>query len=158
MLYKEFYSELGKLLYAVADLDGVITLTEKKALQDIVKKELAPVEKHKDEFGTNAAYYSEMEFDILDEEIGDVEAAFESFIDFIEEHHTAFDKKMKKVCIHVVKELAAAYHGINKKERGFLEKLIKKLNKIEVKNGKEKSATKKVALSSKQHTVHYGRN
>lgn len=30
MLYKEFYLEPGKLPYAVADIDGVITPKEKK--------------------------------------------------------------------------------------------------------------------------------
>ena len=39
MIYREFYSELGKLLYAVADIDGVITEKEKKKLKEIVKKE-----------------------------------------------------------------------------------------------------------------------
>ena len=101
MLYKDFYSELGKLLYAVADIDGVITQSEKKVLHEIVRKELVPAEKHKDEFGTDAAYYAEIEFEYLDEEIGDADAAFNSFIDFVEEHHTAFDAKMKKVCLHV---------------------------------------------------------
>ena len=74
MLYKNFYSELGKLLYAVADIDGVITQAEKKALHEIVKKELVPAEKHTDEFGTDAAYYAEIEFEYLDEEQMDAEA------------------------------------------------------------------------------------
>lgn len=127
MLYKEFYSELGKLLYAIADIDGLITLKEKKVLLEIVKKELVPSEYHKDEFGTDAAYYSEIEFDFMDERILDSEAAFESFIDFIEEHHSAFDEKMKKACLHVVNKLAAAYHGINKKEQTLIKKLKNKL-------------------------------
>jgi len=133
MEYKDFYAELGKLLYAVADIDGVITQKEKKALQDIVKKELVPVEMHTDEVGTDAAYYTEIEFDFLDEEIGDTEAAFNSFIDFVEEHHTAFDERMKKVSLHVAKELANAYHGTNKKEKKLINELRKKLNRIEVK-------------------------
>lgn len=134
MIYKEFYSELGKLLYAVADIDGVITQEEKKKLQDVIKKELVPVEVNKDEFGTNVAYYSEMEFDILDEEIGDAESAFNSFIDFVDEHHTAFDKNMKNISLHIARELAAAYRGTNKKEKVLVEKLKKKLIEIVNKN------------------------
>lgn len=129
MIYREFYSELGKLLYAVADIDHVITQQEKNKLQDIVKKELVPAEPHKDAFGTDAAYYAEIEFDFLDEQIEDAETAFESFIDFVEEHHTAFDKKMKKVCLHITQELANAYRGTNKKEKQLLEKLKQKLEK-----------------------------
>jgi uncharacterized protein YeaO (DUF488 family) len=142
MKYKEYYAELGKLLYAVADIDGAITQKEKKALQDIIRKELAPAEKIRDEFGTDVAYYAEMEFDFLDEEIADAEAAFESFIDFVEDHHTAFDEKMKKTCLHVAKELASAYHGRNIKENELIEKLKKKLEKIEV-NVKHKNVTGK---------------
>jgi hypothetical protein len=134
MEYKDFYAELGKLLYAVADTDGVITQKEKKALQDIVKNELVPAERHMDAVGTDAAYYTEIEFDFLDEEIADAETAFNSFIDFVEEHHTAFDERMKKISLHVVKELANAYHGTNKKEKKLINELRKKLNRIEVKN------------------------
>jgi hypothetical protein len=133
-MYKEFYSEFGKLLYSVVDIDGVINKKEKQTLRDIVKNELVPTEKHTDAFGTNAAYYSEMEFDFLDEEICDAEAAFESFIDFVEDHHTAFDESMKKVCLHLVKRLSAAYRGTNKKEKLLIEKLRKKHERIDVRN------------------------
>lgn len=138
MKYKDFYAELGKLLYAVADIDGVITQKEKKALYNIVKNELVPAEKHTDEFNTDIAYYTEMEFDFLDEEIGDAEAAFNSFIDFVEEHHSAFDEQMKNISLHVAKELAEAYHQTNKKEKVLLKKLEEQLNKIEIRNGKKK--------------------
>lgn len=138
MLYKEFYSELGKLLYAVSDIDGAISEAEKKKLQDVVKNELVPAESHIDDFGTNAGFYSEMEFDFLDEEIGDAEAAFESFIDFVEEHHTAFDERMRKVSLHLMKELAQAYYGTNKKEKELIQKAKKILNEIDVKKSTKK--------------------
>ncbi len=139
MLYKEFYSELGKLLYAVADIDKVITQQEKLKLQKIVREELVPYEKHTDEFGTIAAFYSEIEFDFSDEQFLDSEAAFNSFIDFITEHHTAFDAKMKRVCIHVVKEIASSYRGINKKENELIKELRDKLNLLDIRNNKSHS-------------------
>ncbi len=134
MLYKEFYSELGKLLYAVADIDGIITQKEKEKLQEIVRLELVPAEKRTDEFGTDLAFYSEIEFDFLDEEIGDVDSAFNSFISFVEEHQTAFDDKMIRVCLHVARELAAAYRGVNKKEKAIVELLKHKLENLELKH------------------------
>ena len=136
MLYKEFYSELGKLLYAVADVDKVITRQEKNELHKIVKEELVPLEKHTDEFGTDAAYYSEIEFDFSDEQIVDSDAAFNSFIDFITEHQTAFDEKLKKLCIHVVEKIASSYKGKNKKEKAIIKKLKDKLNTIDTKKNK----------------------
>ncbi len=130
MLYNEFYAELGKLLYAVADIDGVITQKEKKELQMIVHEELVPVEKHVDNFGTDTAFYTEMEFDYLDEQISDAESAFESFIAFVEEHHTAFNKNLKNACLHLVAKLADAYQGTNKKEKLLIDKLKQQLEKI----------------------------
>src|SRR5690606_13704785 len=79
MLYRQFYSELGKLLYAVADVDGMISQKEKKALQELVRKELVPVEKHTDKFGTDVAFYAEIEFDFLEDSMVEPEEAFESF-------------------------------------------------------------------------------
>lgn len=137
MIYEKFYSELGKLLYAIADIDHVITPQEKKVLQDIVKKELVPAEQHTDQFGTDAAYFTEIEFDFLDEEISDSEAAFESFIDFIDEHHTAFDENLKKVSLHITKELANAYGGTNKKEKKLIDALKQKLEKMNLKDEKK---------------------
>ena len=129
MRYNEFYSEIGKLLYAVADIDGAITKREKKALQEIIRNELVPAEKHTDAYGTDAAYYAEMEFDFLDEQTADSETAFNSFIDFIEEHHTALDERMKKVCLHIADELASAYKRKNKKENALIQKLKDRLKK-----------------------------
>lgn len=133
MVYKELYSEIGKLLYAVADIDGVITPNEKKRLQGIVKKELVPVENHVDQYQTDVAFYSEFEFDVEDEAIAEPETAFNSFIDFVEDHHTAFTKEMKDTCLHITEELAAAYYGTNKKEKVLLQKLRDRLKRIEVK-------------------------
>jgi len=130
MNYKDFYSELGKLLYAVADIDGVVSQKEKKELMEMVTKELVPAETHVDERGANTAHFAEIEFDFLEENMSDAEAAFESFIDFIEEHHTALDDKMKKTCLKVAERLAAAYHGTNKKEKLLIQKLKDKLRRI----------------------------
>jgi hypothetical protein len=134
MNYSEFYSELGKLLYAVADIDKVITRKEKEKLLEIVTTELVPVEEHTDRFGTDAAHYSEIEFDFLDEQVADAQSAFESFIDFVEEHRTAINGKLMNVCLTVSKELAAAYRGTTRKEKNLIEKLRKGLEHIRAEN------------------------
>jgi len=133
MIYERFYAELGKLIYAAAYIDGVITDKEKNILQNIIKNELVPSEKHVDKYGTNTAYYPEIELDFLGENTIDTESAFNSFIDFVEDHHTAFDANMKKISLHVVEEIFNSYKGVNKKEKELLEKLKAKLEKIETK-------------------------
>lgn len=125
--YRKFYSELGKLLYAVADIDKVISPKEKKALLDIVKQELVPAEINKDEFGTSAAHYAEIEFEFLEEQIIDSKTALESFLDFMDEHRTLIDEPMRKTCLKLTERLAAAYHGINSKERELLTAIRNKL-------------------------------
>ncbi len=142
MIYKDFYTELGKLLYAVAEIDGMITKTERKKLQDIIEQELVPVEKKKDKFGSNVAHYSEMEFDFLEEEIIDPISAFESFSDFLKEHDAAINQRMRKICIYIVDELAAAYYGTNKKEKILIEKL-QFILKSSKKNGNSKIKIKR---------------
>ena len=138
MNYKEFYSELGKLLYAVIDNDGVVSKSEKDRLKTIVKKQLVPLEHHVDAYGTNIAFYSEMEFDVLEDELPDIEATFNSFMDFVEDHQTEFDDTMKKVSLIIVKELSNVYLGTNKLERRLIDQLTKKLNKIKIKKRTQK--------------------
>ena len=133
MIYKELYSEIGKLLYAVSYIDGIITKQEKERLQNIVKKELTPTEKHVDQYGTDVAFYTEFEFDFEDEQIAEPEIALNSFIDFVEDHHTAFTEKLKNTFLLVVEELASAYHGTNKKEKALIKMLKDKLKTIEIK-------------------------
>jgi hypothetical protein len=131
MLYQQFYSELGKLLYAIAHADQIISLQERKKLLEIVKSELVPVEAHKDYFDTNAAFYTEIEFDILDEQIAEPKAAFNSFLDFIEDHYSAFDERIISACVRVSKELAGAYRGTNKAEKKFIDILQRKVKELE---------------------------
>lgn len=136
MLYKQFYSELGKLLYAIADVDGMISKKEKEVLKEIVRKELAPKENHRDEFGTDAAFYTEFEFDVMEDAIYEPDAAFESFINYIEDHKTAIDHNMIRATRHVASKLADAFHHTNVKEKKYLQILNKKLDQISEDNNK----------------------
>jgi hypothetical protein len=118
--HKRFYAELGKLLYAVCDVDKVISPEEKKELQKIVREELVPHEKHTDQFGTSAAHYAEIEFDFLDEQIIDSQTALQSFLDYIEDHRRLLDERMRKTCIVLAQRLADVYSGRSKKEQQLL--------------------------------------
>ncbi len=106
MQYNQFYSELGKLLYAIADSDKRISPKEKARLLKIIEKDLLPVETHKDGFGSSVAFYPEIEFTYLEDEIADPEAAFDSFLNFIDKHRTAIDHKMRDTCLHFAIEIA----------------------------------------------------
>ena len=60
-----FYKELGRLLYAVAAVDGTVSPKEVETIKRVVKKRLVPVEAGMDHFGSDQAYITEFEFDVL---------------------------------------------------------------------------------------------
>jgi uncharacterized tellurite resistance protein B-like protein len=130
MFYRKYYSELGKLLYAIANADGVISEKEKQEVKNLVRSELVPVEKHTDKFGTDAAFYTEIEFDIMDENFQDVEAAFDSFISFAEAHHTAIDQNMRDSALRITTQLVGLYRKKHKKEKALLRQLEKTLKAL----------------------------
>ncbi|HNQ13007.1 MAG TPA: hypothetical protein PKH65_08160 [Bacteroidia bacterium] len=130
MKYENFYGEVGKLLYAVADIDGKISKQEKNTLIDLVMNKMVPAESHTDEFGTDSAYYTLFAFDTAEENILSAEDAFQSFIQYVEEHKTAFDQNMLDSCLMLSEKMASAYKGTNKKESELLHRLKEHLDAI----------------------------
>ena len=70
--------ELGKLFYSVAKSSGKVEKEELRKLHQMVHDELVPAESDTEEFGTDSAYYAEIEFDILVTNDADPRAAFDS--------------------------------------------------------------------------------
>lgn len=127
MIYKNFYSEVGKLLYALAKADGNITEEEIKAIHKLVLNDLVPLEDSTDEFGTDSAFYVEMEFDYLNENFYDPDVAFDSFVEYVEEHYTAFDDNLKQAVYRVAETLTNSFHETNIKDHRIIIKLKKML-------------------------------
>jgi hypothetical protein len=127
MRYQDFYTELGKLLYAIAKVDGKVGAREFTALKKIVKEELLQLENSHDQFGTDNAYYVEMEFDFLEGNFGDPEQAFTSFLDFIEEHKSAITPELKGLIAHLSAKIASSEMGIHPKEQLYLRRLEEKI-------------------------------
>jgi len=130
MIYRQFYSEVGKLLYAVAAVDGNVQKQEYDKLREIVEKKLVPEEHSTDQFGTDNAYYAEIEFDILLDRGTGYKTCFESFCNFVEEHKTAFDKHLKTMITNLAKELAHVYRGTNSRESELIKQLKHRLDGI----------------------------
>lgn len=127
---KIFYAELGKLLYAIADIDGVITPQERNELHELIGSRLTQREIHTDEYGTNDAWYAEFEFDVAEEQGLDPEDAFNSFAEFIEENGKHFDERMREICMLLADRLAGSYHHINKREKHLLQRLKEVLSTV----------------------------
>jgi uncharacterized tellurite resistance protein B-like protein len=131
MDYRIFYSELGKLLYAVADVDGLVSQQEKENLYQMVQSRLMHKETHTDEFGTNDAWYTAFEFEVADEQIMPAADAFQSFIEYIEEHKKELDEDTRMLCLTLADRLAESYRHTNKKEKQLVQQLREVLFSLE---------------------------
>jgi uncharacterized tellurite resistance protein B-like protein len=131
MITRSYYKELGKLLYAVVKADGKINPHEVQELKKIIKSELVPAEKETDKFGTDAAFYTEFEFEAYEEMDIDTDLAYDSFISFVKEHDNYVTLEMREKAYFIATNVANAFKGKNKAEKNMIHRLKKdlKLNK-----------------------------
>lgn len=118
-----FYKELGRLLYAIAAADGVITEKEVTTLKRIVSEQLVPQEVTTDHFGTDQAYITEFEFDVLADRVASVEGAFDSFIAYMARHHNDLSPERRELIYNAADAVANAFHGANRHELPMLKTL-----------------------------------
>jgi uncharacterized tellurite resistance protein B-like protein len=123
-----FYKELGRLLYAIAAVDGKVTDKEVATLRRIVSEELVPQEASTDHFGTDQAYITEFEFEVLADRKASSEGAFDSFIAYMARHRKDLDPDRKHLIYRAADAVAEAFHGVNKAEMPLLIELHKHLH------------------------------
>ena len=122
-----FYKELGRLLYAIAAADGTVQDKELATLKRIVKEELAPLEASTDHFGTDQAYITEFEFEVLAERDASVEEAFDSFVAYMARHRNDLGERRKALIYKAADSVATAFHGVGRKEMPLLIELHRHL-------------------------------
>lgn len=118
-----FYTELGKLLYAVAMIDGNINPNERKVLSELISQRLLQNENDKDEFGTNEAWFTMFSFDTTEEQMLTAEEAYETFIDYCNQYKYDISEVEISKCLKLSNILADSYRDINNKENKLLNKL-----------------------------------
>jgi uncharacterized protein YpuA (DUF1002 family) len=118
-----FYSELGKLLYAVAMVDGNINPNERKVLSEMISQRLLQKEDDKDEFGTNEAWFTLFSFDTTEDQMLSAEEAYETFIDYCNQYKYDITDEEISQCLKLSNVLADSYRDINNKENKLLNKL-----------------------------------
>lgn len=96
-----------------------------------VVKDLVPNEPHTDEYGMDAAHYVELQFETLQDQEADPQDTFTSFIDYVEEHHTAFDDRLRVATIKIAEAVAGSFRTENTKEYQLLVKLKHKIQELE---------------------------
>jgi hypothetical protein len=128
---KQFYKELGKLLYAVAFADNKVRRQEISKLQEIVTKNFASFEERSDGSGMNLAFYTRFEFDKCARNKMSAQDAFESFLSFVDSHVMEIDPLIIERSIKATKEVAASFRSVNKKERDIIQHIEEELTKFE---------------------------
>ncbi len=120
---KQFYKELGHLLYAVAIVDGKIQNKEVKALREFVSKELALSEPTSDSSGMNQAFYVDFEFkDYVNQKVS-IQSAHDAFMKFLEAHITEIEPVLIEKAIEAIEKVASSFRKVNKQEREIVNKI-----------------------------------
>lgn len=113
---KQYYKELGKMVYAVANADGQIKPEETEALQNFVLKELASREKATDSSGMNEAFYVDFEFERSIETKLDPKEAASSYAKFIHNNFENGDEKLINHSVKLLEIVAVAYSRQTERE------------------------------------------
>ncbi len=130
MNLKQFYINLGKLVYAIAMADGRVQQEEIEKFREDLNELLLPLQEGVDEFGMDSAFYSEFEFEKLMDKNISMQEAFDSFSIYIDENKNDFNDELKEICIKIVENIAEAYEGIVQEEKDLIAALKEKLNSI----------------------------
>lgn len=125
---KKFYSEFGRLLYAIAAVDGRIHAKEAATMKRVVSEHLVPQEAARDHFGTDQAYITEFEFDIQVEQGASPEEAFDSFTTYLTQHKERLCAEQKELILRSADVVAHAFHGVHAKEMRMLAELKRRLH------------------------------
>lgn len=126
MDFKEFYTELGKLLYAVAKADGEVQDEELHKIYQMVVDDLSD-EILFDRGEEVDAYYTEFEFEALIDRNVDIHAAVNSFVDYFDRNEAKFNDKMKQTTLKAMVAVADAFEGIIPEEQALIDVITKKL-------------------------------
>lgn len=121
--YKQFYKELGHLLYAIAYSDGKVRKKEVDALREFVLKELAPFEPSKDSSGMNQAFYTQFEFEDVANKNNSASIVFLSFVEYLKKNAVQMNDHLKTSIVKTVEKVAQAYKKTNKHELEMINKL-----------------------------------
>ncbi len=121
--YKEYYRQMGNLLYCMAAADGRIATKEWAELRRIVREELVPAEHHGDEFGSDAAFSVEFQFDVLEGNDAPTSTAWEELEEYLKHNAALLPETDLQRLKEAAEKVAAAFHGISKTEKNLLEKL-----------------------------------
>lgn len=124
MFYEELYTELGKLFYSIAAVDGKVQPAERESLQKLIRDTWEPMENSVDEFGSDRSVLIDAAFDYAESK-GFKDEGLQSFEEFYKYNKAEFTPFIISNILKTGKQIANAFHGKNKNERAVLERIEK---------------------------------
>lgn len=109
-------------------LMDTLVIKKKKAVIDLVKRKLAPLEDVPDQFGTDLAYYAEFAFETEEDSFDSKEDALASFNMYLKVTHLRLPKSIKDACLEILNELAkSSGHKISQEEASIIKNFESKV-------------------------------
>ena len=129
MKSKDFYIHLGKLLYSIAIADGTVQDEELDELRVLISNELSDDNLfNQDE---ENVFHTEFEFEVQMNKKTSRNAAFHSFINFLDENSESFTEELVNVTVLAVKRIAKSFDGICDEEQEMIDELNNRIRKLE---------------------------
>jgi hypothetical protein len=125
---KQYYKELGKLVYAVAAADGAVQPEEKDKLHQFVLKEMAFHESTVDSSGMNQAFYVDFEFDETEGKHPAANEIIKSYTRFVHANYESKDAELIKNSLKLLETVALAYS--KKNEKNIIDAIRQEMNEI----------------------------
>jgi hypothetical protein len=120
LYYKNLYTALGNLFYAIASADGKISKEEKQQLEELIQYFWKHVESSTDEFATDAANLIWFQFDYNQEEWESPAVAFENFADYFREAGADISPYLRDRIWSSARSIANSRRHINMYEEAML--------------------------------------
>jgi hypothetical protein len=129
MDYTSFYTELGKLAYAVARADGIVQTEEVEKICEFIGYEIENTGNGNHDM-RNAVLGAGEEFNRLRKNDASAREAFTDFTGYMESNAEIFDTRVKNLCLKIALRIADANEGVNETESALINKLKRKLDSI----------------------------
>jgi hypothetical protein len=113
---EQHYAHIGYLFYSVAASDGEVRPAETQRLKQVIAEQWVPIERHRDELGTDDAYYIEFSFDLACDQRMSAEEAFGLFKKYYEGAHERFVRSERQLIMDTAKAIAVEVGRMNKSE------------------------------------------
>lgn len=121
--YQNLYRNLGKLFYAFAAIDNNVRPEEIERLRILVSENWLPLEESNDQFGSDAAFQIEFQFDALNESNADAQTCFKDFEKYYKSNPSLFSDEVKQLVWKTSDSVASAFSAKNKAELVLLDQL-----------------------------------